>query len=152
MFIKTVNVINDNKSVTLSYEHGIEKSKTLRERLIVLGSNIKITHVISCIDIKIKQVNGCKILATLNNGTIIDLVNLYDLNEVVTAIENKSGIDSFNYGDSTVFVDRTGIRIVTNSSKKGGYIGKSKNCLNIPWLLNLKSRLYIDEHRDWLTV
>lgn len=151
MHIKYIHIVNNSKSVTLCYEQGIIKSKTLRERLIILNRNLTLTHVISCINIKIKESNGLKILAILSNGSVVDLLELYSLNTMLTNLSNKSCIDSLNYGDSNVFIDKNGIRIVTDSVIKGGYISKSKKCLNIPWLLNLKSKLYIDDHREWLT-
>lgn len=150
MFIKIVEILDNNKSFRLEYEQGSKKSKTLRERLVVFNRNLKLTHVISCIDIKIKKLDGYRILATLSNGVVVDLLELYDINIMLESLCGRNSIDSIDYGDSTVFVDKSGMRIITHSSKKGGYIGKAKNCISIPWLLNLRGRLYIDDHREWL--
>lgn len=151
MFIKTVEIMDNHKSIRLDYEQSSKKSRTLRERFVFISRNLTLTHVISCIDIKIKELDDYKILATLSNGVIVNLIELYNINIVLDSLNIKNSIGSLEYGDSTVFIDKSGIRIITHPEKKGGYIGHSKHCLNIPWFLNLKSRLYVDDHKEWLT-
>lgn len=55
------------------------------------------------------------------------------------------------YGDSTLYIRKNKISIVTSLEQAGGYIELSRKCLSIPWLLNLKSKLYRDDHKEWLT-
>lgn len=153
MYIKTIEVENKGKSIKLGYIQDIRKVKTLRERLAFLGKNINLSHVVGCIDINMQGLNNCKIKATLSNGAFVDITELYNLTVMIESLENNiiMHTERILYGDSTLYIRKNKISIVTNLAQAGGYIELSRKCLSIPWLLNLKNKLYRDDHKEWLT-
>lgn len=124
MYIKTIEVENKGKSIKLGY-----------------------------IDINMQGLNNCKIKATLSNGAFVDITELYNLTVMLESLENNiiMHTERILYGDSTLYIHKNKISIVTNLAQAGGYIELSRKCLSIPWLLNLKSKLYRDDHKEWLT-
>lgn len=153
MYIKTIEVENKGKSIKLGYIQDTRKVKTLIERLAFLGKNINISHVVGCVDINMQKLNNCKIIATLSNRTLVDITELYNLTVMMESLENNiiMHTERLTYGDSTLYIRKNKISIVTSLAQAGGYIELSRKCLSIPWLLNLKSKLYRDDHKEWLT-